>query len=100
MRSDSPAGAVPAWTLGWRMRRALAYADVAVEDIAEELGVVRGTISRWINDRGAPPRPIFLRHWALRTGVSYEWLVSGDNAAQVTQRNAPDSAAGNGINRA
>jgi transcriptional regulator with XRE-family HTH domain len=68
---------VPEWTLGWRMQRALAHAGVSVEQIADETGVSRSTISRWLNDRGAPPRAGYLKLWSLRTGASYEWLRTG-----------------------
>jgi len=70
---------VPEWTLGWRLQRALGFADVTVETMAAELGVSRATISRWCHDRGAPPRTIYLRHWAHRCHVSYEWLVYGED---------------------
>lgn len=72
------AGQIPAWTLGWRMQRALAHAGISVNEIAEEMGVSRATISRWINDKGAPPRAAYLKQWALRTGVPYLWLTDMD----------------------
>lgn len=74
-RSEAP-GAVPEWTLGWRMLRALEHAGVKVEDIADEIGVSRATVSRWTHDKG-PVREIYLRHWALRTGVDFDWLRTG-----------------------
>jgi transcriptional regulator with XRE-family HTH domain len=70
-----PGGAVPDWTLGWRMQRALAHAGISVNDMAADLEVSRTTLSRWLNDRGAPPRSIYLRQWALRCGVDYSWLA-------------------------
>lgn len=73
-----PAAVVPGWTLGWRLQRALAHAGLTTEEIAAELGVSRSTISRWLNDRGAPPRPVYIRMWALRCGVPYGWLKEGD----------------------
>ncbi len=72
------AGVIPEWTLGWRMQRALAHAEISVEAIAGELGVSRSSVSRWLNDRGAPPRAAYLKLWALRTGVPYEWLTGPD----------------------
>lgn len=69
--------AVPEWTLGWRLQRALAHADMTTQTMADELGVTRSTISRWTNDHGAPPRAIYVKQWALRTGVPYEWLAYG-----------------------
>lgn len=71
-------GQIPEWTLGWRMQRALAHAGISVNDIADEMGVSRATISRWINDKGAPPRIAYIKQWAFRTGVPYEWLANMD----------------------
>ena len=70
-------GAVPEWTLGWRLQRSLSWADVSVQEMADELGVSRGTISRWCNDHNRPRRSD-LRLWALRTGVPLDWLLYGD----------------------
>ena len=72
--------AVPTWTLGWRLRRALAFADISVQEIADELGVTRTTVSRWANDRGTPPRRVYVKEWAARCGVPFEWLEKGDAA--------------------
>lgn len=71
------AGTVPEWTIGWRMHRALVHAGLSVEAIADDMGVSRSTVSRWLNDHGAPPRAAFVKQWALRTGVPYGWLCDG-----------------------
>lgn len=68
---------VPEWTLGWRLQRALSHAGISVNDMARDLGMSRATISRWINDKGAPPRDIYVKEWALRCRVSYQWLRFG-----------------------
>ena len=68
-------GAIPEWTLGWRLARALDYAGMSVEDMAAELGVSRSTISRFINDRGAPPRIGYVKLWAQLTGTNLEWVL-------------------------
>ena len=73
--SEQPDGEIPEWTIGWRLARALAYAGVSGEEMAAELGVSRTTISRMINDRGAPPRIGYVKLWAQRTGVSLEWVL-------------------------
>jgi transcriptional regulator with XRE-family HTH domain len=65
---------VPEWTLGWRLQRALAHAGVSVEEMADELGVTRQTIGRWLHERGEPKRG-YLKLWALRTGVPLAWLM-------------------------
>jgi transcriptional regulator with XRE-family HTH domain len=81
---------IPQWTLGWRLQRSLSHANLTSEAMASELGVVRSTISRWMNDRGAPPRAGYLKAWALRCGVPYLWLATG-------QEGAPDSGPGLGV---
>jgi transcriptional regulator with XRE-family HTH domain len=88
-RSES----VPEWTLGWRIQRALDHAGLTVEQIADDLGVSRSTVSRWIHDKG-PVRKIYLSQIALRCAVPAEWLrtgVAGPEAGDVTtQRNGTD----------
>jgi hypothetical protein len=74
---ETPAS-VPRWTLGWRLQRSLAHGNVSVMDMAAELQVSRGTISRWMADKGAEPRDVYLKQWAMRTGVPYTWLCHGD----------------------
>jgi transcriptional regulator with XRE-family HTH domain len=76
----SPDSTVPAWTLGWRLQRALAAAGISTDQMARELGVHRATVSRWMNDRGAPPRPGIVRAWAAICRVSYQWLATGETA--------------------
>jgi transcriptional regulator with XRE-family HTH domain len=78
---------IPEWTLGWRLQRSLAHADLSVEQMAAELGVTRQTVGRWLHERGEP-RTAYLRLWALRTGVPFEWLVSGGirSPARLTPR--------------
>ena len=77
MQTQEQGLSIPTWTLGWRLQRALAFADVSVEQIAEELGVSRSTVSRWLNDRGTPSLG-YLKIWALRTGTPFSWLREGD----------------------
>ena len=93
MSETTPTTTVPDWTLGWRMKRALAHADLTIEDMAAELGVSRSTASGWVNDRGAEPRVGYLKLWALRTGVPFEWLISGRVISLRIQTPAPGSAA-------
>jgi transcriptional regulator with XRE-family HTH domain len=76
-RTNEP-GVVPDWTLGWRMQRALDFGHMKVQDMADELGVSRQTVSRWMSDKGTPPRRIYVQQWALRCGVPYEWLINGE----------------------
>lgn len=89
-KDDLPA--IPPWTLGWRLQRALSWADISAEEISVELEVHRSTVSRWMNDRGAPPRALFVKEWALRCGVPYDWLAFG-----IEPQDGPDGGAVNGV---
>ena len=66
---------IPPETLGWRLKRALDWGGISSKEMATELDVSEGTISRWSNDVGAPPRSIYLRAWANKCRVPYEWLA-------------------------
>jgi transcriptional regulator with XRE-family HTH domain len=69
----SPSG-VPTWDVADRMRKALRYAGLSPGQMATYLDVGGNTVSTWINGRVAPSTQT-LRLWALRCGVSYEWLA-------------------------
>lgn len=71
-------GGVPELTLGWRMKMALGH-DVTAQEMADELGMSRGQVSRYLNDKGTPRRAVLVT-WALRCGVPFEWLASGVEA--------------------
>jgi len=57
-----------------RMRKALRVSGLTVQEIADYLGVTRGTVSTWINGHIHPSTQT-LRLWAARTGVPYSWLT-------------------------
>lgn len=82
---SQPNTVIPQWTLGWRLQRALAHADMSVEEMAAELGVTRQTAGRWMHDH-VEPRTGFLKLWALRTGVPYEWLLTGSGVRKQDNR--------------
>lgn len=71
---------IPSLTLGWRLKMALATGDRKAGEMAEALGVDSSTVSRWMADKGAPPRAAFINQWALLTGVDPGWLRSGISA--------------------
>ncbi len=87
--SDMQQSLVPAWTLGWRLQRALDFGHVKAGEMAEELEVTRGTISRWMHDGGKPPKAVYLRQWATRCGVPFEWLRDGDQGSGATVAGRP-----------
>jgi transcriptional regulator with XRE-family HTH domain len=69
--------AVPEWDVADRLRKSLRVAGIGVAEMADYLGVSRTSVSNWINGRIAPSIQT-LRLWALRCGVSYPWLLSGE----------------------
>ncbi len=72
-------GVVPPLTLGWRLQMALGHAGLTVQDMADELEMARSSLSRWLNGHGAAPRKVFVKQWALKCGVSYDWLQNGES---------------------
>lgn len=87
--STAPNEHIPALTLGWRLKMALADSDLSREDMAEQLGVTVSTLSRWQGDRGAAPSRAYIRLWAELTGVSLRWLETGEG-----QSTTPDPGGG------
>lgn len=73
---------VPEFDLADRMRKALRTAGVGSTEIADYLGVARATVSNWINGHVTPSKQT-LRLWAMRTGVSFDWLQTGENPHQL-----------------
>lgn len=67
---------IPAWDLGDRLHKALRHSKVGVQEMADYLGVTRTSVGNWINGRNKPANPA-LKLWAMRTGVDYEWLITG-----------------------
>lgn len=70
---------IPTLTLGWRLKMALG--EHKAEWMAEQLGVSRQTLSRWMADRGKPPARAYILQWALATGVDQKWLETGQTPA-------------------
>lgn len=76
MTVQGEAAAVPTWDLADRMRKALRVSGVGVQEMADYLGVTRGTVGNWINGHIVPGMQT-QRLWALRCGVPYGWLTTG-----------------------
>jgi transcriptional regulator with XRE-family HTH domain len=83
--SPLPAPAVPAWTLGDRMRKAREHAGLKQSELAGEIGVGRSTIVTYETGRSQPSRPVLLS-WALRCGVPYEWLAEDGHGGGLPNR--------------
>lgn len=73
-------GEIPEWTVPNRLRKARDLTGLDQEDFAKEIGVSRGTVSNY--ERGVEhyKRPVMLA-WAMRSGVSVEWLSAGQQTA-------------------
>ena len=80
--SDVTPGRVPEMTLGDRMR--LALGARTTQAIADDLGVRRLTVSRWINDNYVPPRGMLVA-WATLTDVDLDWLLTGQAKTQDSE---------------
>jgi len=78
--------------MGWRLQMALRHGGVSVQEMADELGMNRNSLSRWLNDR-AVPRRVIVKQWALRTGVPYEWIATG----RVDESPRPGDPDGGGV---
>ena len=78
MSTQLTEGNIPEFDTADRMRKTLRSSGVGVSEIAEYLGVGRNTVSNWINGRN-PASVQTLRLWALRTGVPFEWLATGES---------------------
>lgn len=68
--------AIPVWTLGDRLAKARVFADLDQRDMAVYLGMSKAVISVYERDVRPPKLPV-LRDWALRCGVSLDWLLTG-----------------------
>ena len=68
---------VPTFTLGDRMWKARRHAEISTAEMASFLSVTRKTINNYEQERTTVPGAV-LRVWAMRCGVPYEWLLSGD----------------------
>jgi hypothetical protein len=94
-QEQASANAIPEWTLGWRLKRALTHGKVSVQEMADHLDYSRGQLSRYLNDKGEPPRRSVLRMWALRCGVPFDWLAYGiesddpDDPAEQVSKTSP-----------
>lgn len=68
-----------------RLRKALRFAGVSVQEMAEHLGLSRNSIGRYINGHIEPDRRTLML-WALRCGVPLDWLTGDELASQRHKR--------------
>ena len=60
-----------------RLAKSLHVAGMTNLDMAKVLEVSPNTVSNYINGN-TQPRRLYLREWALKTGVPIEWLETGN----------------------
>lgn len=72
--SETPWGA---FDLADRLRRSLRVSDIGVQEMADNLGVSRNTVSAWVNGRITPDTRS-LQLWAVYTGAPLRWLETGE----------------------
>jgi transcriptional regulator with XRE-family HTH domain len=72
----------PEWTLADRLRKAREHAGLEQRELATEIGIGRSTIVSYEAGRTVPHRPVLVS-WALRCGVSYEWLCDEVNVVRL-----------------
>lgn len=87
------ANLVPEWTLTDRLRKAREHAGLEQLDLAQTAGISRAAISAAENGRNVPHRSTLML-WALATGVSVEWLETGE---APSEEGASDGARSKGL---
>lgn len=61
-------------------------AGLTMIEMADELGVHRATIGRWLQLDDIPIRAAYLKQWAVRCHVDYDWLITGRARLGSNQR--------------
>lgn len=79
-----------------RLRIAREKAGLSQAELADSIEISRRSVTAYESGDAKPRRHVLVA-WALRTGTSSEWLVSGDTsrglAPEVTVTYAPKGAA-------
>lgn len=72
-------GAIPVFSLADRLRKAREFRELTQGELAAAMGVSPKTISRYELEahKISMKRPVLLS-WALATGVSLEWILTGE----------------------
>lgn len=76
MSDTQVAPLAPQFGLKHRLALALEVACLDRDQMAAELGVHKNTITNYMRGHTVPSRGVLIA-WALRTGVPFEWLLTG-----------------------
>lgn len=79
-----------------RLAKSLHVAGMTNLDMAKVLEVSPNTVSNYINGN-TQPRKLYLREWALKTGVPLEWLETGEFPGTPETEKAAARQASGGI---
>src|SRR5674476_438681 len=77
------AGNVPEFDIHDRLRKARDVAGLDQQTLGDEIDVSRNTVVNYENASTKHLKAIVLKQWALRTGVPYEWLMTGEEPPQA-----------------
>lgn len=77
------AGVVPEFSIHDRLRKAREFSGLDQVQLADRIGVSRGTVSNVESGRVKRIRPILTRAWAMATGVDLTWLETGTASADL-----------------
>lgn len=75
--SEQSTWTIPEWTPGDRFRKAREVLGLSQTGFAELLGVTKTTVSNYETGSTTNYRTIIVRQWALATGVSERWILTG-----------------------
>lgn len=73
------------WTITDRLRKAREITGFDQDTFAKELGVSRGTVSKYERGTENHKRPVLLA-WAKAAGVSLEWLMTGKDVDPISSQ--------------
>lgn len=66
--------AIPQWSLNDRLRKAREHAGLHQQQLADETGISRRSVTNYERGFAVPRRPVLLA-WAVATGVDLDWLT-------------------------
>jgi transcriptional regulator with XRE-family HTH domain len=80
--TTATSGVVPQWTLGDRLRKARELTGLDRGEFAVDLGVSRNTVVNYEHAKVNPRKPVLIA-WAMKCGVSLDWLLGSDPGGNV-----------------
>jgi transcriptional regulator with XRE-family HTH domain len=74
--AETQTDGIPTWTLGDRFRKSREHAGFSREEMAERLGVPKGTLWKWETDATRPRDVVQMaQQWSEITRVPTPWLL-------------------------